>query len=445
MRIKEWLQVIALASLLSNVAWPAWAASEVDALINKLVEKKILTVEEAQEVRNEMAEEAKPIADARAVETKETTKKMAGGSWLDKVKWGGDLRLRHETQKREPAVDRNRERFRLRFGFKANPVDPIEVGVRLATGASGDPTSTNQSFTGTFDKKAIFIDQAYGKYTPWKGGSGRLSGLSATGGKMENPFVTIQEGIVWDGDVTPEGVAVQWKDAAPLPLLDKILPVTPFFSAGGFAISELSGDHGDPGLFGYQGGADIALPWDVKFQPAIAYYNFTGVKGVATANITNSPAGNTTTTTGSTAKFASDYNLIALTGKLDLPLIFGQPVSFLADYTHNEDNKVSDPDDVNVDDDGAYTVGAQIGKVTEKFGSWQLFGFKKRIETDSTFGAIADSDFGGGGTNHKGYIFGAQMGLNKYASVGLKYFRTDEIEGTQNRFDTFQADLQLKY
>lgn len=83
--------------------------------------------------------------------------------------------------------------------------------------------------------------------------------------------------------------------------------------------------------------------------------------------------------------------------------------------------------------------------MTEKLGSWKIFYFCKRLEPDATFGAITDSDFGTGETNHKGHIFGGQMGLNKYASVGLKYFRTDEVEGSQAHNDTFQADLQLKF
>ncbi len=418
---------------------PAWA-SETDALLNKLVQKGILTSEEAQEVRNEMAQEAAPAAEVRAIETKETAKKMAGGAWLDKVKWGGDLRLRHETIKREPATDRLRERFRLRFGFVATPLDPLEVGVRLATGASGDPLSTNQSFTATFDKKAIFVDQAYGKYTPWKGKENLLSTLSFIGGKMENPFVTTPEGIVWDSDVTPEGVAVQWKDPQPLPVLKEFLPVRPFFNIGGFQISELTADSGDPGVFGCQGGANIDLPFGVGFQPSVTYYDFTALKGTATGNVTGSPGGNTT----SSGRIVDDFDLISTQGKLTTPPIFGQPVALLGDYTYNTANR-SPGDDTNVDDDGAYTFGLEVGKVTEKFGSWKAFLFRKRVETDSTFGALTDSDFGGGGTNHKGYILGAQMGLNKWASVGVKYMRTDQIEGTHNPVDTFQADLQLKY
>jgi hypothetical protein len=176
----------------------------------------------------------------------------------------------------------------------------------------------------------------------------------------------------------------------------------------------------------------------------VAYYNFTGIRGISTANVTNAPAGNTTTTKGAATYFASDYNLVSSTSKLSLPKIWGIPIVFLGDYTYNDDDRQT-VDEENIDDDGAYTFGTEIGKITEKFGSWMGYYFRKRVETDSTFGALTDSDFGGGGTNHKGHILGLQMGLNKWASVGLKYFRTDEIEGTQNRFDTFQADLQLKY
>ena len=115
-----------LGCVLSAGPMPAWA-SETDALLNKLVEKGILSGSEAQEVRNEMAQEAGPAAEARAVETKETAKKMAGGGWLDKVKWKGDLRLRFEEERKEPAADRVRERFRLRFGFVATQIGRAHV------------------------------------------------------------------------------------------------------------------------------------------------------------------------------------------------------------------------------------------------------------------------------------------------------------------------------
>ncbi|MDO8729867.1 MAG: putative porin [Candidatus Omnitrophota bacterium] len=423
-----------LGCVLTAGSTPAWAGENemMDILIHKLVKKGVLSREDAREIKQEVAEESARMTKARAEEVKDTAKGMKGGAWLDKVKWKGDLRLRHETQKREPAVDRNRQRFRLRFGFVATPVDTLEVGVQLASGASGDPTSTNQSFSSSFDKKAIFIDQAYGKYTPWEGGSGLFSGLSLIGGKMENPLFTVSEGMVWDGDVTPEGVAVQLKAPDPVPGLDRILSVKPFLTAGAYAFSELSGDYGDPGLFVFQGGAEIALPMKMKLKTAGAYHEMTGVEGKQTSDITAASTRNTV----ERGYFRDDYDMVTFTNHLSLPKILGQPVSLRGDYVHNTGAK---------DDNGGWMAGLDVGKVTEKFGSWQTGYSYKRLESDAAFGAISDSDFGTGGTNHKGHILYASMGLNEWASVGLKYFRTDEIEGSQAHHDTFQADLQMKF
>src|SRR3989338_3083119 len=368
---------------------PAWASENemMDALIHKLVKKCVLTREDAREIREEVAEEAVVMAKARAAETKDTVKKMKGGSWLDKVKWGGDFRLRHETQKREPAQDRTRERMRLRFGFTATPTDELEIGVRLATGASGDPVSTNQSFSATFDKKAVFIDKPSATYGP-------LTWLSLTGGKMENPFQTSD--IVWDGDVTPEGAVVQWQ-------MPGERTVRPFATVGAFQISELSADTGDPGLFAGQVGADVALPFGEgwAWQPSVAY-----------------------------------YDVLSVLNNVKLGQWFGAPVAAFGDWTTNGGAG---------DHNGAWQVGLGVGKVTDKFGSWKAGYAYKRLESDATFGALTDSDFGTGGTNHKGHIMCVTMGLNKYANVGLKYLRTDEIAGSQAHNDTFQADLQMKF
>ena len=86
----KWLAFILLGGLSLSCPRPA-AASETDALLNKLVQKGILSSEEAQEVRNEMAKESGPAAESRAADTKDVVKKMAGGTWLDTVKWGLSL------------------------------------------------------------------------------------------------------------------------------------------------------------------------------------------------------------------------------------------------------------------------------------------------------------------------------------------------------------------
>ncbi len=431
----RWLVLIVLGGFSLISPRPA-AASETDALLNKLVQKGILSSEEAQEVRNEMAQESGPASESRAADTKDVVKKMPGGTWVDTVKWHGDLRLRHETQFRDPSITRNRERFRLRFGFEAKPWNPLEIGVQLGTGSSGDPISNNQTLTSTFDKKAIFVDKAYAKYTPQKW-------VSFIGGKMTNPFLTTD--IAWDPDVTPEGVAVQLKSPQPVPALEKWLPVTPFANVGAFPISELNTTKGHPAVYGFQGGADVNLPWGgLTFQPSVAYYDFQKTKGTLTSSITGSPSGNTTFSSGGT-KLAYDYNIVDILGRLTAPDVFGQPVTLVGDWVFNTAHSAEDSPAGKLDNRGAWQAGIEIGKVTEKFGSLKGTYYFKRLESNATFGALTDSDFGAGGTNHFGHILGLQMGLNKWASVGLKYYRTDEIIGSQNHNDTLQADLQTTF
>lgn len=405
--------------LLSSAAW----ASETDLLLRKLVQKGVLTEQDAQELREEMAREKSGEAAVQPVSPRATAGagEQSLPDWARTMKWSGDLMLRHETQRREPATDRNRERVRLRFGFTSKPWDPLELGVRLTTGASGDPVSTNQSFGSTFDRKAILLDRAYARYTPWEW-------MAIAGGKMENPFHTVSQ-IVWDADVTPEGGALQLN-------FPSSAPVKPFLNLGAFQISELSGDAGDPALFGVQGGAEVTLPLGLSWKPSAAYYDFTAIQGTTTANVTNSPAGNTTVAEGTATKFRDDFNLVALASHLKLPEIAGQPVALVADWTHNDGAE---------DDDGAWTAGLEVGKVTEKLGSWKAAYAYKRVEPDAAFGAITDSDFGGGGTNHQGHRMGVQVGLNKWASLALTYIRTDEIEGSQNKVDTLQADANVKF
>lgn len=429
---RRWIAAVSGTLCLALVT-PSWA-SETDILLKKLVQKGILSVEEAQEIRDEVAQEAAQEAQTRAapspagvplgkepvpaaVPREEILRALP--EWVKSWKWSGDLRLRHETQRREPATDRNRERFRLRFGFTTKPWDPLEIGVRLATGASGDPVSTNQSFTGTFDKKSILLDKAYARYTPW-------SWLALVGGKVDNPFHTVSE-TVWDADVTPEGGALQaWAPAD--------WAVQPFGNFSAFQIAELNGDAGDPALFGAQGGLGIQLPFlGSTWKSSVGYYDFTAVEGRATGTITNAPAGNTTTAAGT---FRDDFNVIAFASELAFTSILGQPLTLFGDWTRNESAS---------DDEGAWVSGVRVGKVTEKLGSWRALYLYKRVEPDAVFGAITDSDFGGGGTNHKGHRLGLEVGLNKYVSAAITYIRTDEVEGTQNRVDTLQVDANIKY
>ncbi|MBN1943481.1 MAG: putative porin [Phycisphaerae bacterium] len=141
-------------------------------------------------------------------------------AWMKNLTLHGDFRLRFEHQSYQgrrgggnalnnPRVgerkDRNRIRMRLRFGFTKTWWDEqMEVGFRLATGEDNQPASTNQTMTGDFSKKPVWIDLMYAKYKPnW------LKGLEIGGGKIWNPIKT-RTMLTWDGGLCPEGLYVDY-------------------------------------------------------------------------------------------------------------------------------------------------------------------------------------------------------------------------------------------
>jgi hypothetical protein len=177
-----------------------------DALLKKLVDKGILSTQEAAELKKE--------SDGGF--DKAYRAKTGLPDWVSSLKISGDLRARYEffhtdndaPGPGEPNKDRNRFRFRLRTGMTATLKDDFELGFRLASGEQngsfgGDPISSNQTFQDNGSKKFIWIDLAYGKWTPIKAGPWVVSG---TVGKMENPFVA---DMAFDADYTPEGAALQ--------------------------------------------------------------------------------------------------------------------------------------------------------------------------------------------------------------------------------------------
>ncbi len=135
-----------------------------------------------------------------------------------KLRFKGDLRLREEvftqSQDNSPRPDgpilangniakRSRMRVRFRFGAEKQIDRQVFAAFRLATGATDDPTSTNQTLGGQLALKNFLLDQAYVRYTP-----ALLGGkIDVVGGKMAN-LLDISP-ITWDGDVNPEGVGAK--------------------------------------------------------------------------------------------------------------------------------------------------------------------------------------------------------------------------------------------
>src|SRR6185369_13435468 len=102
------------------------ARAESDALLNKLVQKGILTQKEAEDLAREGKEEAK----------KDWVTGAGMPDWIKSVKLYGDFRGRFEQNSADNDLytDRNRFRYRLRLGATINFSENFEVGIRIASG-----------------------------------------------------------------------------------------------------------------------------------------------------------------------------------------------------------------------------------------------------------------------------------------------------------------------
>ena len=203
--MKKIVMMAFIALLGLGVMAPQAKAGEVDLLVQKLVEKGILTPGEGATLITETKEEVK--------------KQLASGksesvpSWVQNVKLKGDFRFRYQYDRHTTTKNENRARIRARVGVQAKVNDKMKVGVGIATGKSSDPRSTNITLgqdgiisgTSTSDSnpgsfKNIILDYAYGSYVV-------NNNMTLTVGKFSNPLWRVTD-LLWDSDMNPEGFNV---------------------------------------------------------------------------------------------------------------------------------------------------------------------------------------------------------------------------------------------
>ena len=122
---------------------------------------------------------------------------------LGPISFSGDVRLRGEPFFGGPSdqdLDRMRARVRARFNAVATLGEQFRAGISLASGDINDPTSTNQTLTGFYTRKAVALDQAFVEFTPKD-----FKPLTLVGGKFRYPWYNTE--LTWDKDLNPEGVA----------------------------------------------------------------------------------------------------------------------------------------------------------------------------------------------------------------------------------------------
>jgi hypothetical protein len=403
--------------------------------------------------------------------------------------------------------NRNQVRLRARLGMDADLTNGFAAGLRIATGESNSPVSTNQTLGGggsNFSKYSIWLDRAFLKYQLPN------QDVVAQVGRFDNPFWSPTD-LVWYRELGFDGFAVQAKQ--------EVLPdITAFGVVGAFPIFNTDFNAGinnetqltskfpshDKWMFGAQGGFAMRFDPVSEFRFGVAYYNFENVQGQGSdpcviqgssdgcSSDLSRPLfaqkGNTYMTLrnivsgiwnnlGAEDQFqyfglVQKYRPVVASASLDLGEFHPFHIVLDGEFVWNSAfNRAltggstavlpTNVAGVMVNNragtaDGSYGPfnGGDIGwmaRVTvgnreiKHFADWNFHVGYKYLESDATLDAFADSDFGLGGTNLKGYFLGGNVGLSDNVWASLRWLSANNIAGSPYAVDVLLVDLNAKF
>jgi|GEM_PF-975540 len=416
--------LIAAASTICLLSAQAYAG-EVDVLINKLVEKGVLSPSEAQIVMDDTKlKVSKDLAEQKS---------YAVPDWTQRIKWGGDVRFRtqgdwgkNNTVTTAPGTNngidkqRIRNRIRGRFYMEAKVNDFTYASVRFA-GGDTNVRSTNDTTDNWWSKKYAMFDwyyirfeapasfhRDYGQY---------FSDAKLWAGKFPIPFEYSE--LLWDPDTNPSGVAFQY--VSPDLGNSGIVPLFNIYSNSAMLwLNENASYTNDPMLWGWQVGlkTDPFGPLASTANISSAIYNFASVQGRSPTG----SAGTNTRTLGMDGVGAVNdqgyrygFSVFDLLVGIDNQKIFGFefPHGLYADYLHNMECAV---DGLN----NGYMLGGYIGKKKIKEpGDWKARAEMRYIERDAVPDFMPDSDFYGFGTNYTPSLAIPATAANNAGNNGL--------------------------
>jgi hypothetical protein len=327
--------------------------------------------------------------------------------WYEKLKLKGDVRFRNELIQQEKlgtdnAVERQGDNFRWRI--RARLVADAEINetwsatIGLASG-SDDPVSTNQTLSSGFSRKPINIDLAYVDFHPKQ-----VPGMNMNAGKMRFPFEQADKTqLVWDNDLTPEGIALKYKHKAG----EK---ADIFMNAAAFYVTDSDPDN-EQWMSGGQAGFTAKPSDKMGVMAGAGYFSFQRTKGMPGFYKADKFFGNSTMTVGTGKGYLWEFKEFEVLGILDAKVNEKVSLRLTGDYVNN-----SGADSLNT----AYLVGARLNYGKDK-GSLMLAANYRKVEADAVIGAFNYSDFVGGGTNGKGWEFDMSVGLGKNTSFDVEY------------------------
>ncbi len=398
---------------------PSVHAGEVDLLVQKLVEKNILSANEAQILLDDTRQE---VAKQNAL-----GKNAMLPAWIQTVKLKGDVRLRFQDQKQKGTTLRHdRGRVRMRLGLEAKPSEQFTVGAGMASGSDADARSTNETLGDGFAKDGVYLDYAWAEYKPeqW---------LSMIGGKYNangKKYLWYTTDMLWDSDINQEGVSAHVD-------LPKVMMGEPFLNAGYWTLSESGSANIDAYMLYGQAGMkydiDAGLESPLNLAFAGTYYN------------KNWDSAHTALNNGKDTQTNNLYEYRdVVSGSAELVYKWPEETScpikmvgIFGDYVTNLD---ADSDNT------GWATGLKFGY--PKLGGAKTWQFKYqyvKLEQYAWPDVFPDSDRYSGKTDVKAHEAILDIGLSKNVSLGLDYYHAERILAAKKPENVYQVDMVFKF
>jgi hypothetical protein len=450
------------------------------------------------QISKEVVKEIEPSVKQEVVQQINTqgTLRSALPEWVQRMRWTGDIRIRDEgdlfangnvqnayldfnqinaaggvsragsSAFLNTTDDQNRLRLRARFGFDTDFGAGWTMGLRLATGSTGEIIATTNQSLGTYGAGyTTTLDQAYLRWTG-ESSSGHQR-FTAYGGRFENPWISTD--LVWYNDLTFEGIISKYtvnissKDAPRHDL---------FMTLGALPLTNVSPFNSNTTveqkwLLAGQIGADFHTANDSRLRFGAAYYDYVHIIGKrntldSTLNNWTAPAfvqkGNTmfdianssTDPTVNLFALAANYHIVDLIAVSDWRVAPRYSLGVTLEALRNVGFNASQVEQ----NFGAYVAPrvdgyrADVGFGTAtppNFGSWRATIGYRYLQRDAVLDAFNDEDFHLGGTDAKGYTFVFDFSFNPRVWLRMKYLSANEIDGPPLGIDVYQIDFNAQF
>lgn len=94
----------------------------------------------------------------------------------------------------------------------------------------------------------------------------------------------------------------------------------------------------------------------------------------------------------------------------------------------------------------AWIIQAKLGHgALQKRWDWDFGVAYRYVESDAVIDGFCDSDFGGGGTNLKGFSVGGNLSLSKSVFIGARWLSATGIAGPTYKSDIIQVDVNARF